>query len=810
MAKIIVSDANGEREVALDRDEISIGRTAQNDVAIKVAEASRQHCRVVREGKAWFVEDLGSSNGTRVNGRRVTKFELQDGDEIQIGAATMRFLESDLAGPVVSAPMGGDDDEIELEISLDDDAWIRFLNTDRAGEKVELGGRITIGRKSTNTVSLKEHGVSGTHAEIDNRGGEWFVRDLGSTNGIIVDGAKVKEAPLGAGTSLRIGSVHFVVGVAGSEGDGSLIDTLVTEEVDLDDEIFAISEKNMQRRQKAALALWGVVLVAAGAGLFYWFSQTGTKADGTRAVERVSGNLVIAGASFEVDEDLGDYLSTESDAIDYEETDRRAHSGASSLEVSARGAGTHDLRFEEPLPALGGSDQLRIGGWVRNSGLDGFGGFSLLWLDGRGRAMGHSRLNAPAGLGAFTEVSGLYRVPNGARSARLAVSVTDGSGRLQVDDVFAVKVPREERQALTVQGFEAILEPNGLATITRDALEVVADLGLHSRSSGSLSSWQDVFVPGELRREAGVHALDGTIGTEERAVSAEVRALGDGFGFAVSGGGDGDVLAFQIPADDDVVSVAREGGTQRHVDAFRREGVTTLVVGSGVRAAEIDLGEPGAVELLSVGGRSWLVLPLVEGRREIRIRIDFSGGNEEAQAAVQAAERADLVDRKQGLAITLYEDVVNRFPFRKDLVARAEARLRELRRDGEDSIASLAKRADDIVFFKRFVYDYDAFSADASALVSRYEGSEVAREAQALVDRVGAAWAESREEDRLETARNHLARGQDLMQPGDALPVVARGFFRSVIALAPETELATTARAELDRIKTLIGSSEGN
>ena len=72
-------------EVALDRDRVVIGRGRKADLALAEATISRAHAAIVFDGRAFYVEDLGSTNGTLVNGARVTKHALKTDDEIQMG-----------------------------------------------------------------------------------------------------------------------------------------------------------------------------------------------------------------------------------------------------------------------------------------------------------------------------------------------------------------------------------------------------------------------------------------------------------------------------------------------------------------------------------------------------------------------------------------------------------------------------------------------------------------------------------------------------------------------------------------------------
>jgi pSer/pThr/pTyr-binding forkhead associated (FHA) protein len=54
------------------REEIVIGRGVECDVVIKDVKASRRHCRLVRKGEGFLLEDLGSKNGTFVDGKKIS------------------------------------------------------------------------------------------------------------------------------------------------------------------------------------------------------------------------------------------------------------------------------------------------------------------------------------------------------------------------------------------------------------------------------------------------------------------------------------------------------------------------------------------------------------------------------------------------------------------------------------------------------------------------------------------------------------------------------------------------------------------
>lgn len=93
MAHLLVTHPNGTTEnVPLARLRTTIGRSARSDVCIPDAFASRLHAEVRQEGDSYWISDLGSANGTKLNGALLTiPIPLHQGGEIQIGETKIRF-----------------------------------------------------------------------------------------------------------------------------------------------------------------------------------------------------------------------------------------------------------------------------------------------------------------------------------------------------------------------------------------------------------------------------------------------------------------------------------------------------------------------------------------------------------------------------------------------------------------------------------------------------------------------------------------------------------------------------------------------
>jgi len=73
-------------------DDIHIGRSGNSHIVIDDTYASQQHARVFDSGGSFHVEDLGSTNGTYVNGRKISyPLELRQGDRIKIGKTVFEF-----------------------------------------------------------------------------------------------------------------------------------------------------------------------------------------------------------------------------------------------------------------------------------------------------------------------------------------------------------------------------------------------------------------------------------------------------------------------------------------------------------------------------------------------------------------------------------------------------------------------------------------------------------------------------------------------------------------------------------------------
>ena len=99
MAKVILSlEGSVIRETNLDKERVTIGRKPQNDIQIENLAVSSEHARIITILNDSFLEDLGSTNGTLVNGNPIKKHILQHNDTIEIGKYILKYVSDASAG----------------------------------------------------------------------------------------------------------------------------------------------------------------------------------------------------------------------------------------------------------------------------------------------------------------------------------------------------------------------------------------------------------------------------------------------------------------------------------------------------------------------------------------------------------------------------------------------------------------------------------------------------------------------------------------------------------------------------------------
>ena len=80
--------------VPVSGSRLTVGRLASCDLTIDDSTVSREHAAFIRRGESWWVVDLGSTNGTRVNGRQAAEHPISPGDRVELGDAVVELVEA--------------------------------------------------------------------------------------------------------------------------------------------------------------------------------------------------------------------------------------------------------------------------------------------------------------------------------------------------------------------------------------------------------------------------------------------------------------------------------------------------------------------------------------------------------------------------------------------------------------------------------------------------------------------------------------------------------------------------------------------
>ncbi|MCH8619490.1 FHA domain-containing protein [Undibacterium sp. TS12] len=164
MAKIIVT-FNGlvQQEITISKSRLTVGRRPSNDIVIDHLTVSGQHAAIDTSSNGSFVLDLGSTNGTMVNGQPVKKHLLQDDDVIDIGKYKLRFQVEQASKQSFVADSASAATQNERP-----NAKIKVMNGPNAGKELKLVKPVTtIGSPGTQVVAITQQGQDFVIAQVD-------------------------------------------------------------------------------------------------------------------------------------------------------------------------------------------------------------------------------------------------------------------------------------------------------------------------------------------------------------------------------------------------------------------------------------------------------------------------------------------------------------------------------------------------------------------------------------------------------------------------------------------------------------------
>lgn len=191
---LIIQDVGRTFEAALGDRALTLGRAPDNDIVIASRFVSGRHARIEPHGVAHQIVDVGSTNGLLYEGRRLNAnapHMLADGDVLRIGdPATGNFVTLTYRNPLAQKAQ-------------------QAATVARSYRLDPTDPQITIGREGCE-ITLDNPQVSRHHAVIDRVDGRHMLRDVGSTNGTFVNGARITQHTLVRGDIIQIGAFKLV------------------------------------------------------------------------------------------------------------------------------------------------------------------------------------------------------------------------------------------------------------------------------------------------------------------------------------------------------------------------------------------------------------------------------------------------------------------------------------------------------------------------------------------------------------------------------------------------------------------------
>jgi len=118
MAKIIVTlDDNLIKVVPLLKERMTLGRRPYNDIVVDNLAVSGEHAALQAIGNEYYIEDLNSTNGTYINGKKIKRQILHAGDSIEIGKYTIKYANDVVDAKTATSAHGKDGDDTQGDLA---------------------------------------------------------------------------------------------------------------------------------------------------------------------------------------------------------------------------------------------------------------------------------------------------------------------------------------------------------------------------------------------------------------------------------------------------------------------------------------------------------------------------------------------------------------------------------------------------------------------------------------------------------------------------------------------------------------------
>jgi len=208
---------------------ITVGRDISNDVVLEDASVSGFHAVLFHDDGRYTVADLGSTNGSFVNAKRVSgRTEFSDGDRLSFGTVICDVGDSvpRRRETVVMKAI-----QVDTEASVKSTAKLRLISGEGHPAQVTVGTSLAVGRSSGNELVLDSDMVSGRHALITMVDGGADLVDNGSTNGTYVNGERISHRRLRHGDHVRFDTIEYVFEMPENELRATRVNPVVQAEM---------------------------------------------------------------------------------------------------------------------------------------------------------------------------------------------------------------------------------------------------------------------------------------------------------------------------------------------------------------------------------------------------------------------------------------------------------------------------------------------------------------------------------------------------------------------------------------------------
>jgi pSer/pThr/pTyr-binding forkhead associated (FHA) protein len=198
-------------------ERLTIGRDKANGLVINDEGISIFHAELRQEDKKLFLRDCGSVNGTFLNGTKLTgTAEIKAGDIFRL-----HLVEFEIVDPSRTQTELPQRVNREVERPALPQWQVKATTGAMAGKLFPIDGTKIVGRDPGCDIIVTGTHVSRRHAELSIRGGQLWVKDLGSSNGSFVNGKRNEEVILKNGDEVKFDAMTFrVVGPADTAEEG--------------------------------------------------------------------------------------------------------------------------------------------------------------------------------------------------------------------------------------------------------------------------------------------------------------------------------------------------------------------------------------------------------------------------------------------------------------------------------------------------------------------------------------------------------------------------------------------------------------